>query len=357
MKKIKLVLSDFHMGKGQLMEDGSINPLENFIYDQKFIDFLEYYSRGEYSKLDVELILNGDFLDTLQVDYAESFPEAITERTAAEKVRQIFDGHPELFDALRGFANTPNHCITFIAGNHDPAVHWQAVRELINTRLETNVKFPSFSYAFDGVYIEHGQQYQASNRFDPNRIFLSKGFPEPILNLPWGCLFVIKYLNRIKQNRPYVDRVQPFGRYLLASFFFDTGFAIRSIARLVEFLVRQQYIWLFENRKRLIDVLRIFKQISIIPRLDSHARGIMNRGGYHTVIFGHSHQAAFRRLGKNKLYVNTGTWNDIIHLDIENLGRQRRMTYAYIEYDDNGHPQTRLKIWKGTRMVEEDVIF
>jgi UDP-2,3-diacylglucosamine pyrophosphatase LpxH len=357
MKKIKLVISDFHIGKGRFLEDGTINTLEDFIYDEKFIQFLDYYSQGEFEDCNVELIINGDFLNTLQVDYAEKFPEAITERIALEKVRQIFEGHPELFDAMKRFAQVPDHSITYISGNHDPVVHWQGVREFIEERLQANVKFPSFSCAFDGIYIEHGNQHAAANYFDPNRLFLSRGFPEPILNLPWGCLFVIKYLNRIKQKRPYVDKVRPFGRYLLAALFFDTGFATRAILRLALFFLSQQYVWLTYNRKRLVDVLRIFKEISIIPNLEGPARGIMKKERYHTVIMGHNHQAAFRRLGKNKLYVNTGTWNDIIHLEIANLGRQRRMTYAYIEYDGEGRPQTRLKIWKGTRLVEEDVIY
>ncbi len=357
MRRIKLVISDFHLGKGRFLEDGSINSLEDFIYDDKFIQFLEYYSRGEFERCEVELIINGDFLNTLQVDYGEKYPEAITERIAVDKVNQILSGHPDLFDAMQRFAQVPHHSITYLAGNHDPVVYWQAVRELINQRFSTNVRFYSFSYAFDGIYIEHGNQYAAANHFEPDRLFLSKGFPEPILNLPWGCLFVIKYLNRIKQHRPYVDKVRPFGRYLLAALFFDTGFAIRAILRLVGFFLKQQYVWLYYNRKRLIDVLRITREISIIPDLEGPGRAIMKKGQYHTVIFGHNHKAAFRRLGKNRLYVNTGTWNDIIHLDISNLGRQIRMTYAYIDYDDKGRPKTRLKIWKGTRTVEEDVIY
>ena len=154
MKKLKLIVSDFHIGKGRMLEDGTLNTLEDFIYDDKFIDFLEYYSSRDYRSAEVELILNGDFLNTLQVDYRDKYPAEITEHMDVEKVRQIFEGHPELFDAMRDFAAAPHHSITYIAGNHDPALHWQAVREMIDERLSTQVTYPSFSYAFESILME-----------------------------------------------------------------------------------------------------------------------------------------------------------------------------------------------------------
>jgi len=357
LRKVKLVISDFHIGRGRWLEDGSLNPLEQFIYDEKFIEFLDYYSSGDYRRADVELIINGDFLNTIQVDYDERLPDALTEAGSLEKVRLIVEGHPEIFDALRRFAHTPHHSITYIFGNHEPALLWKSVQQYLEEVLETKIRFPGFSYIFDGIYVEHGQQYHAINRFDPNRLFLSKGLKEPIINLPWGSFFVIKYLNQLKLKRPHIDRVQPFGRYLFLSLVFDPWFAVPSIIKLIFFFFRQHLDWHPERKNPILTSLSILRDLSLNPPLERYARQILSRGHYHTVIFGHNHQPAYRKLGKNQLYVNTGTWNDLIHLDLANLGRQRRMTYAYIEYNRQGVPQTRLKIWKGTRLVEEDVIF
>ncbi len=357
MKKLKLIVSDFHIGKGRMLEDGSLNTLEYFIYDQKFIDFLDFYCSRDFSGAEVELILNGDFLNTLQVDYRDRYPAEITEHMDVQKVKQIFEGHPELFDALRDFAATPHHSITYIAGNHDPALHWQAVRELIDQRLETQVTYPSFSYAFDGILVEHGHQYAASNRFNLKRLYLSRGRSEPILNLPWGSHFVINYLNQIKRKRSYVDRVQPFGHFLTYAMVFDTGFALRATARLIWFFLRQQFRpgkWRPED---LLITFQVLKDVSIVPRLDLNALEILKKGHYHTVIFGHNHQPAFMRLGKNRLYINTGTWNEIIYMDLPNLGRQHRMTYAVINYDEQGIPCSHLKLWKGGYSEQEDIIF
>jgi UDP-2,3-diacylglucosamine pyrophosphatase LpxH len=357
LRKVKVIVSDFHLGRGRWLDDGSLNPLEQFIYDEKFIQLLDYYSHGEFRNSELELIFNGDFLNTIQVDYDEVLPEAITERGSLDKVRKIVQGHPEIFEALRKFLATPGHTLTYIYGNHEPSLLWPEVRDYLNKVLETDVKYPGFSYKLDGIYMEHGQQYQTVNRFDLNQLFLTSGLKEPIINLPWGSYFVIKYLNRLKLKRPHIDRVSPFGMYLLYALLFDTGFALSAIAKLVLFFLGRHLDWRPGQRNPLSTSWHIIRDISITPNLVVYARQILKRGPYHTVIFGHDHTAAFRRVGQGQLYVNTGTWNDVIHLDIANLGRQLRTTYAQIDYDHQSRPSVRLKIWKGTRPVEEDVIF
>ena len=85
-RKIKLVVSDLHLGKGIRLEDGSLNLLEDFTHDRQFIDFIEYYSTGKYRDYEVELIFNGDFFNLLQVDYKDTFPKKITEEIAFVKM-------------------------------------------------------------------------------------------------------------------------------------------------------------------------------------------------------------------------------------------------------------------------------
>ena len=358
MRRYKLVVSDFHVGMGQLLETGEVNPLEDFIFDGRFISFLEFYRSDDYAHAEVELILNGDFLNTLLISYGEDAPAEMTEDESIAQVQKIFAGHPELFDALAAFAATPNHHLTYVVGNHDPAIHWPGVRQIWNDRIGVNTFFPGFVHAFDGIWVEHGHQYTAANRFEPDRLFRRDRRGREILDLPWGCVWVIEYLYEVKKERVYIDRVQPFSRYLFLGLFFDPVFALRAIGRLIVWSIRhrtQNGMWRDWNEfRRTFDMIN---HASLVPRLDPFARRILAKPGIHTVIFGHNHQAAYRRYGVDKLYVNTGTWNDIIHLDVQNLGRQRRMTYAFIDYQTSLRPSTRLKIWKGTRQTEEDVIF
>ena len=77
--------------------------------------------------------------------------------------------------------------------------------------------------------------------------------------------------------------------------------------------------------------------------------------GVHTLIVGHSHGPRYRQLPGNKLLVNTGTWMNMINLDIQYLGQDSGLTYAVIEYSDEGKPTTHLMRWHGEQPECETV--
>lgn len=355
--KIKLVVSDFHIGRGRILPDGSINLLEDFVYDNKFIEFLQHYSSGEFRKAEAELIINGDFLNTLQITLDEEHPEIITEKTALEKLKLVFEGHPELFDALREFGNTPNHKITYIFGNHDPAFLWQKTREAFNKRIEHEVHWPTLIYEFDGVHVAHGNQHEALNAFNPKMFYLFRGLPEPVLNLPFGAYFIMFYLYKIKKSRPYIDKVRPLRYYLRWTLLNDTRFGLWAIFYLVVFFLKTRFIRSRQRYSRFRVTLNIIRQAPYVAeRVGQAAKKILKRKDIHTVICGHTHKYLYRQYGADMEYINTGTWNDIIRLDIEDMGRHRRLTYAIIEYKGS-RPRTRLKEWLGPSTPEIDVIF
>jgi metallophosphoesterase superfamily enzyme len=62
IKKTVIVVSDLHLGAGEYV-DGRPNILEDFHYDKELVDFLKYYSSGEYSSREVEIIINGDLFE------------------------------------------------------------------------------------------------------------------------------------------------------------------------------------------------------------------------------------------------------------------------------------------------------
>src|SRR4051812_48585500 len=141
MKKIKLVVSDFHLGKGHILPDGSLNIYEEFYYDDKFIEFLEYYSTGDFSGVEVELIINGDFFNLLQTDYKGHHTTVLTESIDLYKIQTIIAGHKLVFDALRKFAATPNRKITYIVGNHDQGMLWPKTRECVDEVVGIRINF------------------------------------------------------------------------------------------------------------------------------------------------------------------------------------------------------------------------
>src|SRR5687768_5298842 len=112
MKKIKLVVSDFHLGKGKRLPGGALNHLEDFYHDHRFKEFLEYYMQGPYEDTEVELILNGDILNLIQMDYHGHYTVIITETVSMEKLRGIIEGHPIFFKSIKDFLSHPNHTLT-----------------------------------------------------------------------------------------------------------------------------------------------------------------------------------------------------------------------------------------------------
>ena len=355
-RKIKLVISDLHIGRGRTLEGGATNPLEEFWFGKKLVEFLHYYCSGEYREHEVELIINGDFLNFLQVDYRGHYLTVITESVSMEKLRNIIEGHPEVFTALREFANSPGRSITYIVGNHDQCMLWPGTRAYLNEKLQTSIRFKNIVYFFDGVHIEHGHMHEAANRLDPKRFFLKKNLPEPILNLPFGSYFFIDFVLKLKQVEPHVDKVRPFHRMIRWAIFNETWFTVKSLFQLTKYFIdsiiksdpRRQ----FPFRR----ILKVLAESAVFPDLSSAARRILLDERVHIVIFGHSHVYQYRQWSHDKEYFNTGTWTELTSLDIPSLGKITKLTYVILDYpEDGGRPRGRLKEWRGYHRIEEDV--
>ena len=102
-EKTILVISDIHLGAGEFVK-GKRNLLEDFHYDNELIDFFSYYSNGKYEERQVELIINGDFLDFLAVPFVNYFDDEFwSEEAALEKLKLITEAHKKVFNALKKF--------------------------------------------------------------------------------------------------------------------------------------------------------------------------------------------------------------------------------------------------------------
>ncbi|MCX5867464.1 MAG: metallophosphoesterase [Proteobacteria bacterium] len=364
LRKIKLVVSDLHLGRGYWREDGSRNPLEDFNHDEQFSELLEYYSAKEYRGSEAELIINGDFANLLE-GTGEDNPEIISEGVALNRLEAVFRGHPRFFEALREFVNREHHSIRYIIGNHDCGFYYPRVKRALDQRLATKAQYVDFVCSFDGFLLEHGHQHHPSNWYNPRRMFLTKSLPEPILNLPWGGLFVLKVLNPIKLQRPYVDKIRPFGAYIRWGLFNDLGFTLGTMMKIAYYFVTLNFIHPFWRESRIRMTWNVLKQITVQPDLDGAAREILRRSRYHTVIFGHTHQYRHVQFWKNKEYLNIGTWIDNISLDVENLGRNVVLSYILIDYpepssvrweeDEKARPRAKLKAWQGHWRITKDL--
>ncbi|MGA0163336.1 MAG: metallophosphoesterase [Bdellovibrionota bacterium] len=357
--KIKLVVSDFHLGSGARNADGSLNVLEDFFHDREFIEFLEHYSSGDFEDIEVELIFNGDFFNLLMIDYEEPDPEVVTELVALRRMKKIMDGHKATMNALRYFNSLEGKKLVFVMGNHDPGILFPSVQELIRKYVGESARFFLDAYVFDGVYIEHGNQYEVANAFDRNQYFLTKDLPEPVLNQPWGTHFLVHVINTVKRGKPHFDKVLPFPAYLKWLLLYDRSFFFKVFWMILRFF----FISRFRNDPRkntsFLQTLKILLEAPVFPDLDEAAEKILaTREDLHTVIFGHNHRPVHRQFANQKEYINTGTWNEMTHLELDRLGTRLQCTFALISYSDASlKPQVSLKVWNGKHRlhVEQDV--
>ncbi|MNS62491.1 Calcineurin-like phosphoesterase superfamily domain protein [compost metagenome] len=356
VKKIKIIVSDLHLGKGRLLKGGGLNSLEEFYFGEKLVEFIHFYSTGAFRDYEVELIINGDFLNFLQCDYRGHFLTVITESMCLEIMREIVEGHKNVFNALAEFAAKPGNSITYVVGNHDQGMLWPACRAYLNQVIGTPIRYKNIVYFFDGVHVEHGHMHEAANRMDPKKFFLKKNLAEPILNLPFGSHFFVEVVLKIKQQVPHVDKIRPFGKMVRWAFVNETKFMIKGFLTAMGYFVRSSVGKDPRRNWSLKRIIQVVLESAIFPDLSESARRILNDDRVHTVIFGHSHVYQYRQWSENKEYFNTGTWTELTSLDIVSLGKITKLTYVLIEYPEDGaRPRGRLKEWKGYHRIEEDV--
>ncbi|HUP58466.1 MAG TPA: hypothetical protein VM598_13490, partial [Bdellovibrionota bacterium] len=317
-----------------------------------------------FAEAEVELILNGDILNLLQMDTYGVHTHLITERSVRRAIQKIVAGHPDFFQALRRWAATPGHSITYIVGNHDAGMLWPGAKQEFIHAVGAPVVFHDVCAKFDGVYVEHGQQYEGFARVDMSRPFITRRLAEPVLNLPWGSLFVAVFLPKIKQERPHIDKVRPFSDFLRWVLIHDLWWGIKTAVKILKFvwdtvLIRSRY----QIHQGVRATLAMLREISLYPNYDKIAFRILEENAdVNTVIFGHTHILRYRQYREGKEYFNEGTWNETTNLGLDDYGRQVRLTYAFIEYPQNPSPggdlkpHVRLKQWHGLWRPESDML-
>jgi predicted phosphodiesterase len=193
----------------------------------------------------VELIINGDFLDFVQAppcqeadlqSVSESkIPLCFTEEQSLAKLEAITSAHDPVFKALYELVTAKvENKLVILPGNHDADFYWPKVRALFidrvcgqdaNVREQVNFHLEQVyrPVSYSKVWVEHGHQYDPLNSFYvDDKPYWSVQNP-PILKDHQGQLrllecigtrFMIKFMNRLDADYPFVDNVKPFSRFL-----------------------------------------------------------------------------------------------------------------------------------------------
>ncbi len=235
------VISDLHIGAGELddCDAGCEAALVEFI--------------GSLTgQPGVELVLNGDSFDFVQADpwtlpgmsgrSPDGLPLAHTRSHALSKARAIMKAHGRIFDALGHFLRSEGARLTLMPGNHDADLFWPDVRAEMQARIVAargggsggSGTLPRWHLErvyqpprAPGVWIEHGHQYDANNRFFGDAakpetecwsekrppIFADTDGDERLFECI-GTRFLARYLNALDRRYPFVDNIKPFKRFL-----------------------------------------------------------------------------------------------------------------------------------------------
>jgi UDP-2,3-diacylglucosamine pyrophosphatase LpxH len=232
---------------------------------------------------------------------------------------------------------------------------------LTGRRADPRVRFvcDRDRYEFDGVQVHHGMQFEAAAYHNFKEQFLSEEGSEPILNIPWGSIAIVKVITRLKEERPYVDKVRPFTAYFIRALVFDPVFALKIIFLSLWHFVRTRLLTWKHFGARLRQTWQIMKEAEVYPDLQHKVKHLFDLNPHvHTIILGHTHVPLVRRFEGDRQYINTGCWTQTISLDMDSFGRESRPTYAFIEYDEKGaRPTVTLREWHGKQEPYRDILF
>lgn len=363
MKLLRLIVSDLHLGTGA--RPGELNPFEDFFSDDRFVELLSHYD-GLVRDGEVELILNGDIFDLLKVKIDDKWPTEITGQVAAQKLQQCLEGHPRWVRGLRDFLAKPGRRVVYLPGNHDLDMWFHEPQELFRRYVAPSaaekVRFVTATDTYhlpEGIQIRHGHQLERIHRVDYNSMTRTLRDGREILDLPWGSLWILEVMNPAKQERSHVDRIQPLSRFLWLGLVLDTRFALRFIWLSWSYFLRRRLFALRAWRERLRKLPELLREevFSLASFDDLATRALQKVRGVHTLIVGHSHSPRLRALTSGKILVNTGTWMRMINLDLRYLGQDSGLTYAIIEYPDEGKPRTSLLRWRGQPPLTEEIAY
>lgn len=363
-KKLVLVISDLHLSAGKNIR-GRKNLLEDFHFDRELIEFINYHCAGIHEEKDVELVINGDFLDFLAVPYVEFFDDEFwSEEACLEKLRLIMKAHRPVLQALKQFLSKPNKSITYIIGNHDAELVLDSLKkefksffgkELegkihLRNEIDTHVPIP-------GVYIQHGHQYERAHEFDPDLSVVEGQNGGKFFIPSWGSYYVINVINRYKQERPHINAVRPIKHFIIHGLIFDTFFTLRFILSNIHyyFMVRfWYYIKLKVGWKRVIKDL--MRELTLFQDFETLTRDFFkHKPQAKLLIVGHTHNPTLRLFNDGTAFINTGTWTKMVNLDLSQGQEMQSLPYARIAaYEDSvdlnqfdNDVEFDLKVWTG----------
>ena len=339
-QKHVLVISDLHLGAGATF-NGARNQLEDFHSDEELVEFIRYFSTRDYSNAEVDLVINGDFLDLLAIPYVKYFDDEFWSETAAlEKLALILKGHPEVMEALKEFVRQKNKKIIYIIGNHDAELYFDSLKEMFinifdpETRENVILKNELTTYMpAKGVYILHGHEYESAHEMSPEKNIVVSSKGEKYFIPPWGSYYVTHIINKYKQERRHINEVTPIRNFMIHGLIYDTYFTIRFMLANFYYFFMVRFLSFVQLKSSWREVIaNIMKELTLFEDYEHITRDFFKRNEEaRLLIVGHTHKPTLKEYTDGTIFVNTGTWMRTVSLDLKQDFYDRPMTFAHVK--------------------------
>ena len=351
MKKRKIVVSDLHLGKGRIFE-GQLNYKEDFIYDEDFYEFLRWWVRDSQSSgAEFELVLNGDILDVIKSTHRDG---KVYKKDVFDFLSTCIENHKIFFDALRDFTYEGGKII-WIIGNHDHPIASPDMQNYLLGKTSINFKFVKKEYFDNGIWIEHGNRYEAINRTDLVNIWLKDEKGEEFLNMPWGTKFVVEVIDSFSFTKPYLDRWRPLGKAIKWGLIFETKISLLALFKVIKFVLKNRKFYDPVRRRSFYVPLNLVMDAMGHKIVDRSARILLRRQDVKVVVMGHTHRGLIARY-KDKIYANSGTWVPFVSFDTPQIGLIEKKNFVVIDIQTQfSSPFVGVYSWYGRGRIFEEI--
>ncbi len=215
MEHTRIIISDLHVGQN---DDFDIFAYPGSNKHALFTDFLDYVRQQPNP---VELVINGDFIDFLQLRPWKDLRRAV----ALKKINDIVAKSPAVFTALGTFLGDPRHRLKILPGNHDVELAYPEVGQVLRDAILQSAsgakdrfelfgpKSPRTTYRpkINGVLvqIEHGNEGDPFNSLNYTQLFNDAETRTKKFSYPPGTKLVYDIMNDFKEELRFVDLLKP----------------------------------------------------------------------------------------------------------------------------------------------------
>lgn len=210
MSKRLFVISDLHIGRND-----AFDIFSGVGKTEALCSFLEFCGAQSGTN---ELVINGDFIDFLQLRPWDS-----TDVTTAEvKIEEVLKANTAIFNALTEFVSTPGNELKILLGNHDvelafPRVGRQVIDAITKDCRERAARVTLFDSRITynptvngvQVHIEHGNSGDMWNAIDYDAVFRDAEIGTRDFSYPPGTELVYGVMNSFKEVYRFVDLLKP----------------------------------------------------------------------------------------------------------------------------------------------------